>query len=259
MEMYFKQINNKTKEAHKARFVFAKASDIVKFVKDVADKPLYDNVKVITGLFGRKDFMKNEFSFKYNGDTFIFLYAKDKGRILGMEDMPDLFDELTDYIADELAKDFASNIDRLLEELLDTEKKVSEIKREQAKEQTEAQEKHCKCNGHSNPSHTCHCHEKTAPVQSEVKATEPKTMHLEDAAHHIPVVGDVYRHFSGKLYEIKAIARKARSNELMVVYRALQEDFEVVCCPLNDFIVQINPQKHPNAKQAFRFEYVTSM
>jgi hypothetical protein len=43
----------------------------------------------------------------------------------------------------------------------------------------------------------------------------------------IPQAYELYRHFSGKLYQVLTLAKDARSGEMLVIYQALHGDYQI--------------------------------
>lgn len=72
----------------------------------------------------------------------------------------------------------------------------------------------------------------------------------------IPIPGSFYRHFKGKIYQIRDIAVHSETGEIMVVYQAMYPPFGTWVRPLTMFLEKVDMQKYPDAKQANRFEQV---
>lgn len=73
----------------------------------------------------------------------------------------------------------------------------------------------------------------------------------------IPIPGNFYRHFKGKIYQIRDIAVHSETGEIMVVYQAMYPPFGIWVRPLTMFMEKVDVQKYPNTKQQYRFEQVT--
>lgn len=52
-------------------------------------------------------------------------------------------------------------------------------------------------------------------------------------------IGQKYRHFKGKEYQVLHLARHSETMELMVVYRALYDDYGIWVRPLDMFLEQV--------------------
>lgn len=71
-----------------------------------------------------------------------------------------------------------------------------------------------------------------------------------------PVAGEFYKHFKGKLYQVKMLAKDAGSGEEVVVYQAMYPPYDHFVRPLSEFVSGVDREKYPDAKQEKRFEKV---
>lgn len=71
-----------------------------------------------------------------------------------------------------------------------------------------------------------------------------------------PTAGEFYRHFKGKLYQVKMIARDSETQQEMVVYQAMYAPFAYWVRPLADFLGEVDHKKYPDVTQKFRFQKV---
>ena len=69
-----------------------------------------------------------------------------------------------------------------------------------------------------------------------------------------PKPQEMYRHFKGNIYQIRCLAKHSETGEMMVVYQAMYDTFQIYVRPLNMFMEEIDRVKYPDAKQRYRFE-----
>lgn len=68
------------------------------------------------------------------------------------------------------------------------------------------------------------------------------------------VIGELYRHFKGKLYQVLNIGFMEDSDEKMVVYQALYGDYRIYIRSYESFAGPVDKVKYPKAEQEMRFE-----
>lgn len=69
----------------------------------------------------------------------------------------------------------------------------------------------------------------------------------------MPVSGKFYRHFKGRIYQIKMIAKDSETEELQVVYQGMYPPFQCWVRSLEEFLGPVDLRKYPNARQTMRF------
>lgn len=72
-----------------------------------------------------------------------------------------------------------------------------------------------------------------------------------------PLSGEFFRHFKGKIYQIKMLAKDSESKEEVVVYQAMYPPYSVWVRGLKEFMEPVDREKYPQAKQEYRFVKVT--
>ncbi len=70
----------------------------------------------------------------------------------------------------------------------------------------------------------------------------------------IPSPGQIYRHFTGDLYRVIALAQHSETEESLVVYQALFGDYKIFAKPLFLFLEKLDKKKYPQSASEFYFE-----
>ena len=65
---------------------------------------------------------------------------------------------------------------------------------------------------------------------------------------------EMYRHFEGNIYQIRCLAKHSETGEMMVVYQAMYDTFQIYVRPLAMFMEEVDVEKYPDARQQYRFE-----
>lgn len=71
-----------------------------------------------------------------------------------------------------------------------------------------------------------------------------------------PISGEFYRHFKGKLYQVKMLARDSETQEWSVVYQEMYPPFQCWVRGLQEFMEPVDREKYPDCSQNDRFERV---
>lgn len=94
--------------------------------------------------------------------------------------------------------------------------------------------------------------------------TEPEVKKEEVPERDI-CIGDIVQHFkrewvsqetSEYLYKILAFAQHTETGEHLVIYQGLYAPFKVCARPYGMFMSEVDREKYPDVKQAYRFEKV---
>ena len=70
---------------------------------------------------------------------------------------------------------------------------------------------------------------------------------------------EMYRHFKGNIYQIRCLAKHSETGEMMVVYQAMYDTFQIYVRPLDMFMEEVDRVKYPDVKQRYRFELLQDM
>ena len=73
---------------------------------------------------------------------------------------------------------------------------------------------------------------------------------------HNPRPQEMYRHFKGNIYQIRCLAKHSETGEMMVVYQAMYDTYQIYVRPLAMFMEAVDFMKYPDAMQRYRFELV---
>lgn len=65
---------------------------------------------------------------------------------------------------------------------------------------------------------------------------------------------EMYRHFKGNIYQIRCLAKHSETGEMMVVYQAMYDTFQIYVRPLAMFMEEVDVEKYPDARQQYCFE-----
>ena len=69
-----------------------------------------------------------------------------------------------------------------------------------------------------------------------------------------PKPQEIYRHFKGNIYQIRCLAQHSETGEMMVVYQAMYDNFQIYVRPLDMFMEEVDRSRYPGVIQKYRFE-----
>ena len=73
-----------------------------------------------------------------------------------------------------------------------------------------------------------------------------------------PIIGGIYRHFKGNIYQVKLIAKDSATTEEVVVYQAMYPPYTYWTRTLKEFVDFVDHKKYPEIRQKYRFEQITA-
>lgn len=74
-----------------------------------------------------------------------------------------------------------------------------------------------------------------------------------------PKPQEMYRHFKGNIYQIRCLAKHSETGEMMVVYQAMYDTFQIYVRPLAMFMEEVDSVKYPDTLQQYRFELIQDL
>lgn len=77
--------------------------------------------------------------------------------------------------------------------------------------------------------------------------------------NRIPRPGELYRHYTGEIYQILTVAKHSETGEQLVILQAMFGAFESYASPLSQFISEVDHQKYPRIKQQYWFSRINRM
>lgn len=77
--------------------------------------------------------------------------------------------------------------------------------------------------------------------------------------NRIPRPGELYRHYTGEIYQILTVAKHSETGEQLVILQAMFGAFESYASPLSQFISEVDHQKYPRIKQQYWFMRINRM
>lgn len=68
--------------------------------------------------------------------------------------------------------------------------------------------------------------------------------------------GKLVKHFEGKLYLIIGSARHTEMDEVLVIYKAMYDDYKIHAKPIDMFLSKVDKDKHPDVEQEYVFDFI---
>lgn len=74
-----------------------------------------------------------------------------------------------------------------------------------------------------------------------------------------PKPQEMYRHHKGDIYQIRCLAKHGETGEMMVVYQAMYDTFQIYVISLSMFMKEIDVAVYPDAGQQYDFELISDI
>lgn len=72
------------------------------------------------------------------------------------------------------------------------------------------------------------------------------------------IIPGTYKHFKGDIYKVLGIGYHTERNEKVVIYSSILDPYTYLTRPYNMFAGLVDKEKYPDAKQKYRFEFIST-
>ena len=69
------------------------------------------------------------------------------------------------------------------------------------------------------------------------------------------VIGGIYKHFKGNVYQVICIAKDSETLDELVIYKDTNSD-KIWARNMDMFLSKVDKEKYPEVIQEYRFEYI---
>lgn len=69
------------------------------------------------------------------------------------------------------------------------------------------------------------------------------------------VIGGIYKHFKGNVYQVICIAKDSETLDELVIYKDVNSD-KIWARKKDIFLSKVDKEKYPEVMQEYRFEYI---
>ena len=69
------------------------------------------------------------------------------------------------------------------------------------------------------------------------------------------VIGGIYKHFKGNVYQVICIAKDSETLDELVIYKDTNSD-KIWARKMDMFLSKVDKEKYPEVIQEYRFEYI---